>query len=322
MKKVIMFLSFMTLSVAICILTVYNAKMSEKINVDYKYFSNQDYVATDGSINLAKLESKKIEIDLQMNELFNDIDLEVVEEKIKSIDNSSNEMLDEINNLEKEIEDLNKKNDDLLEQYKLLEKKYSEVKTYEIKNFPTINQNPKYPTACESVALTTLLKYYKINVTVDEIINKLPKGKVPYIENDIKYGGNPEIEFVGNPYQSSGYGVYHMPIADIANSYKKGLKVHTNYDFSNVVSLVSKNIPVLVWTSINCSIPYISNTWIYKPTGETIKWKAGEHAVVVVGVSNTKVVVADPIGGTYKTYSKNLFVERYNYFGKRALFYL
>ena len=85
--------------------------------------------------------------------------------------------------------------------------------------------------------------------------------------------------------------------------------------------MVQSGKPVMVWTSMGLSLPYISQSWIYKPTMETIYWKAGEHAVVMVGADNSSVVVADPIGGTLKTYSRSLFEERYNYFGKKALYY-
>ena len=47
--------------------------------------------------------------------------------------------------------------------------------TYMINNFPTYSQFPNYPNGCESIALYTLLKYYKVNVTPDAIVNKLKK---------------------------------------------------------------------------------------------------------------------------------------------------
>ena len=37
-------------------------------------------------------------------------------------------------------------------------------------------QHPDYPTGCESAALYILLKYYNVNVTMEEIVNALPKG--------------------------------------------------------------------------------------------------------------------------------------------------
>lgn len=67
--------------------------------------------------------------------------------------------------------------------------------------------------------------------------------------------------------------------------------------------------------------PYISTSWIYEPTGEKIYWKANEHAVVLIGYTSDKVIISDPIGGQMKYQSLAIFRERYNYYGKKALYY-
>ena len=77
----------------------------------------------------------------------------------------------------------------------------------------------------------------------------------------------------------------------------------------------------MVWTSMGLSLPYISASWIYKPTMETISWKANEHAVVMIDANDSTVIIADPIGGKLKTYSRSTFENRYNYYGKKALYY-
>jgi len=70
-------------------------------------------------------------------------------------------------------------------------KDYIKNKHYEafIENYPVMNQYPEYPVGCESVALYTLLKYYDIRVTIDDIINNLEKGERPHYENNVMYGG-------------------------------------------------------------------------------------------------------------------------------------
>ena len=77
----------------------------------------------------------------------------------------------------------------------------------------------------------------------------------------------------------------------------------------------------MVWTSMYLAVPYISQSWIYEPTGETIYWKANEHAVVIIGYTEDKVIISDPIDGKAKYQSKSIFKERYNYYGKKALYY-
>ena len=48
--------------------------------------------------------------------------------------------------------------------------------TYKIDNFPTYYQYPDYPNGCESFALYNLLRFYKINVSMSQIVNTLKKG--------------------------------------------------------------------------------------------------------------------------------------------------
>lgn len=188
-------------------------------------------------------------------------------------------------------------------------------------SFPTYHQFPNYPTGCESVALYLLLKYYQIDVQVEDIVNKLKKGSLPYKNNRNYYGGNPEVEFIGDPRTNYSYGVYNKPIATVASNYKSGVITKTNFDFSEVLKLVQNNHPVLVWTTINLSKPFISTSWTYSETGEVIKWISGEHAMVIFGVSDNKVIASDPYTGTIRYFDKNLFESRYNYLGKRVIYY-
>lgn len=197
-------------------------------------------------------------------------------------------------------------------------------KNYEayIENFPTKNQKPDYPTGCESVALYTLLKYYNINVTVDNIIDKLNKGEKPHYEDKIMYGGNPEREFLGDPKRKDGYGVYEKPIEKVANIYKPGIKNISGTDFNDILKLVKKGYPVQVWSSINCLEPKIaSHTWIDRKTNKEIKWKQPFHSLVLIGYSKNKVVVSDPYVGAIQEFDKEKFEKAYNFFGKRALYY-
>ena len=166
-----------------------------------------------------------------------------------------------------------------------------------------------------------LLNYYGASVTPHDVISVLPKGALPYSKEGTIYGGNPEIEFIGNPYSLNSYGVYEKPLATVANKYKAGINIATGTDFDTILEIVGTGKPVLVWTSMYLAAPYISTSWIYEPTGETIYWKANEHAVVIIGYTPDKVIIADPIGGTAKYQSLSIFRERYNYYGKKALYY-
>ncbi len=193
--------------------------------------------------------------------------------------------------------------------------------TYLINNFPTYSQYPKYPNGCESIALYNLLRFYNINVTPDDIVDRLKKGDKPYLVNGTLFGGNPEIEFVGDPRDIHGYGVYQKPIIDVANHYKAGMIDYTGNSLNNVLELVKKSIPVQVWVSINLRDTKVCTSWIYKETGEKIQWICDLHSVVIVGYNSNVIYVSDSYTGKIETYNRVQFEKMYNLFGKRAIYY-
>lgn len=193
--------------------------------------------------------------------------------------------------------------------------------TYMIESFPTYSQFPNYPNGCESVALYTLLKYHNVSISVDDIIDKLKKGSGPYLLDGILYGGNPEIEFVGDPREWNGYGVYQKPIIEVANYYKEGIIDYTGHSLNEVLNLVKNKKPVQVWVSINLQDTSVSKNWIYQETGEKISWIRNLHSVVITGFNSSYIYVSDPYTGVIKKYNRYQFEKIYNLFGKRAIYY-
>jgi len=55
--------------------------------------------------------------------------------------------------------------------------------------------------------------------------------------------------------------------------------------------------------------------------GKSINWISGEHALVVIGHTDNKVIVSDPYVGAVRYFDKEIFENRYNFMGKRALYY-
>jgi len=302
------------------------------INIDYyEYFKDELLVGVDGKVNLSSVIIEKnrlhdgVIVMFEQDSFDYDYYLNLISKKKNNISSIEKEIV----NLSESINSLENKKNNLTEEYNILNVKYNKLKSNYSSNasinnnynFPLINQYPKYQTGCESVALTMLLRYYGVSVTPDDVIDRLKKGSVPYWENGVLYGGNPEVEFVGNPYSESGYGAYEKPMSEVANSFKSGVIAKSDFAFSEVIRLVQSGKPVMLWTSMGLSVPYISASWIYKPTGEKVSWKANEHAVVMVGATDNTVIVADPIGGKLKSYSRSLFEQRYNYYGKKVLYY-
>ena len=193
--------------------------------------------------------------------------------------------------------------------------------TYMINNFPTYSQYPNYPNGCESIALYTLLKYYSVNVSLDDIADRLKKGDGPYFEEGKLYGGDPEIEFVGDPREYNGYGVYQKPIIEVANYYKSGIIDYTGHTLNEVLELVKNGKPVQIWGSIDMSNTYVSKSWINKESGKTIYWIRNLHSVVVVGYNSNYVYVADSYVGSIVKYNRYQVEKMYNLFGKRAIYY-
>lgn len=333
MKRVVLFVIIIVFLIS-CSIGFYlgGINILEDNKKHYEYFKDEKLVGVDGEINLTGVVAERESVIEELKKMFEfenynyETYLKLIEEK-----KSSNESLkNEIDTLSSKISDLENKRNSLNSEYSVLYNKYNKlrkssavsVSTNNNYKFPLINQYPKYQTGCESVALTMLLRYYGVSVTPDMIIARLKKGSIPYWENGQLYGGNPELEFIGNPYSKSSYGVYEKPMAEVANYFKSGVQARSNFSFNEVVSLVQGGTPVMVWTSMGLSLPYISKSWIYKPTMEIISWKANEHAVVMIDATSSTVVIADPIGGKIKSYSRSLFEQRYNYYGKKALYCL
>lgn len=315
-KIVIILLIFMIVTETL-ILNSLNVEIKEKNSNTLKLFEENNLIVND-RINLEVLKEEKSNLEEITSEAFKDEDAEIIFSKQKEKNES---LTKEISVLEEKIIGLEDNLNKLQEEYNKLVKEYEAKNTFYITGVPLINQYPDYPTGCESVALTILLNYYGVVVTPDSIIRELPKGDIPYTKDGKLYGGNPEIEFVGNPYSLNSFGVYEKPLAGVANKFKPGIKIATGTDFDEILKIVGSGKPVIVWTSMYLAAPYISKSWIYEPTGETIYWKANEHAVVVIGYTKDKVIISDPIDGKMKYQSLSIFKERYNYYGKKALYY-
>lgn len=316
-KKIIPLLLIIAIILETVILYNQNIELKEK-NSNITRQLEDSGILIDGEIYLKELQEEKEELEKSTSEVFKEEDVEEVFQKQQEVNIALNS---EISELEDKIIKLENSVISLREEYNKLVKENEAKHTFYITNVPVINQYPDYPTGCESVALTILLNYYGVAVTPDNIISYLPKGDAPYSKDGKLYGGNPELEFVGNPYSLNSFGVYEKPLAEVANKFKPGIKIATGTDFDEIIKIVGSGQPVIVWTSMNLATPYISKSWIYEPTGETIYWKANEHAVVVIGYTSDKVIISDPIGGQVKYQSLSIFKERYNYYGKKALYY-
>ena len=184
------------------------------------------------------------------------------------------------------------------------------------------NQHPNYPTGCESAALYILLKYYNVNVTMEQIVNALPKGPVPYTSNGKLVGADPEREFVGDPRNSWSYGVFNTPLRDTANKFKTGAKTRTGAAVADIIKLLDAGSPVVAWYCTNPSVGITyTNSWYDYKTDRYIRWPGGEHAVVVCGHSGDTITYRDPNTGGSRTMTQTQFAKVFNELGGRILWY-
>lgn len=245
-------------------------------------------------------------------------DIETVQNKIKENKITVETLQNKVSELQGETYELQNK---ILEEQNRIERERIEASTVKIEKEITYSQFPNYPTGCESVSLYILLKYNDIETSVEEIIDRLKKGALPYQIEDEMYGGNPELEFVGDPRNDYSYGVYNNPIAEVANSFKEGVQNVEGLELDQILEIVSEGRPVMVWTTIGNIWSRLSTSWIYRPTNETIYWKENEHAVVIIGYNDIQVIVSDPYTGRIMRYNRETFENNYNYMGKKAVYY-
>jgi len=183
-------------------------------------------------------------------------------------------------------------------------------------------QYPDYPTGCESVSLYMLLKYYGVDVTVDQIYDLLPMGAQPYDDEEgVRHGANPEREFVGDPRSEYSYGVFNRPIAQVAEQFKPGVKTREGASLEDITAILDTGNPVLAWY-VSAPMRDIMYRWSWiDEQGETVRWPGGEHAVVICGYDGETLTYRDPNAGTTVVIDFDTFLRSFRELGGRIVYY-
>lgn len=175
------------------------------------------------------------------------------------------------------------------------------------------------PTGCEATALTMLLRYYDVNVTKQDVANRIPRVALPYYKNKIRYGGDPNKGFVGNPYSRLSYGVFEKPILQVINEYLPNRAEDlTGKTLNQLLEYVKSGRPVMIWATIDMQNIVYRQSWKLE-TGQLFRWPGREHAVVMIGYDATYIYLNDPYTGSEKKYKREVVENRYNVLGKRAV---
>ena len=201
------------------------------------------------------------------------------------------------------------------------------IKKQVLLDAPVIWQMPELPRGCEVTSLAMLLQYQDIQVDKLTLAREVKKNPAEYRLNNGKiYFGDPNEGFVGNmyTYTQPGLGVYHKPIAELAEQYLPGkIKDLTGAEFQELKIHLSDNRPV--WIITNTEYKRLDDsffqTW-YTPNGE-VKVTTKEHSVLVTGYDENSVYFNDPLTGekNKKAPIKD-FVEAWVQMGRQAVTYL
>jgi uncharacterized protein YvpB len=201
------------------------------------------------------------------------------------------------------------------------------IKNQVLLDAPVIWQMPELPRGCEVTSLAMLLQYHGVQADKLTLAREVKKNPAEYRLNNGKiYFGDPNEGFVGNmyTYTQPGLGVYHKPIAELAQQYLPGkIKDLTGAEFQELKIHLSDNRPV--WIITNTEYKRLDDsffqTW-HTPNGE-VKVTTKEHSVLVTGYDKGFIYFNDPLTGEKnKKAPMNDFVEAWVQMGRQAITYL
>lgn len=163
----------------------------------------------------------------------------------------------------------------------------------------------------EIASIYSLLKYYKVNTSLEGLYNNIKKGDemVPNIENK---GNNPEEVLALK------YGSYESPILNLAKRYSSIFTSDNTLTEEKIDLLLDKNKPIIVW--INKENLNIENGAKYIVDNKEVQTKQNWVAAVVKGYTKNYYIVNDPTTRENIVILKKNLLENYNKMGNRAIY--
>lgn len=163
----------------------------------------------------------------------------------------------------------------------------------------------------EIASIYSLLKYYKVNTSLEGLYNNIKKGDemLPNIENK---GNNPEEVLVLK------YGSYESPILNLAKRYSSIFTSDNTLTEEKIDLLLDKNKPIIVW--INKENLNIENGAKYIVDNKEVQTKQNWVAAVVKGYTKNYYIVNDPTTRENIVILKKNLLENYNKMGNRAIY--
>lgn len=189
----------------------------------------------------------------------------------------------------------------------------------------TLLQKPELPNGCEIVSLTALLHYYGYSVSKEQMSDDFLPKEAFFRKDGRLIGPDPHLSYAGNPRNETGaFFSYADPIVIAGNSYlssqsdaRQVLDV-TGSSKQQILELVTKGHPVVVWTTLDLSPPKITAGWYLSSSGKYFKAPVNLHVVVINGYEDGLIHVMNPLKGQV-TYDSDKFFTSYEEMERRAL---
>lgn len=189
-----------------------------------------------------------------------------------------------------------------------------------IDGVPHINQLPELQRGCEVTSLAMLLQYGGIaadKMTLAKQIHKIPFRDANYVR------GNPYDGFVGDIYTFSnpGYGVYHGPVAKLAENYLPGkIKDITGQMVDAIYSMIDSGSPAWVITNSTFAPLPESEFTVWDTNTGKVKITYKEHSVLIVGYDEQSIYINDPLANEpYISVPRKAFEQAWVQMGSQAI---
>lgn len=200
-------------------------------------------------------------------------------------------------------------------------------KSLSVLNIPVISQLPELPRGCEVTSLTMLLSSAGVETDKMTLAEKIKKDKTIPVQQSGTYlfFGNPHDGFVGDMYSFDrpGFGVYHEPVKDLAEKYKRGQIIDlTGADFEDLLFQLHKGYPV--WVIVNTQFSKLGSEFFqtWDSPGGKVTTTFKEHSVLLTGYSKNYVYINDPLDSVQnKKIPLASFREAWEQMGRQGITY-
>lgn len=159
-----------------------------------------------------------------------------------------------------------------------------------VKNFPHEVSTEIHNQELQALKNTLLFK--NINITNYRLKKIIPIGKPITNENDKMLGGDPNLEFVGNPFETGNYGAYETVIYKLLKNYIYNVKLISEISKEEMEEKISSGSIFIVWAG------KVENgkTW-HSKNGKEHTEKLNKNTLIIKGFTDTSYIVNDYIKG-------------------------